>query len=147
MNFGGVVLLSGLVSDQSRCVVIRPTTHDDGRQRDVDGRVVAPHLLRRPPASAAVDRRHSGTDRLGGRLDADVVRPPRQPAGDRATELLAEAPTHSAVDEEVQRVAEQDDEVDEQVEQVAGAFVDQRLAGGVLNGHNAHADSHRELHK
>ena len=62
-------------------------------------------------------------------LDAEVVRPPWHPAGDRAAKLLTESPTHGTVDEEVERVAEQDDQVDEHVQQIARVVsdVDYRL--------------------
>ena len=78
-------------------------------------------------------------------LDADVVRPPRHPAGDRAPELLTEAPAHGAVDEEVERIAEQDDQVEEQVDQGAGVLLDQRRVGGVLDDHDAHRDAERKF--
>ena len=146
MNFNDVILVSVFVGDK-RWIVVTATSHDDAGQRNVDGRIVAAHLRRRAPVSATVERRGPSANRLRRHLDADVVRLPRHPAGNGTTELLPEPPAHGAVDEEVERVAKQDDKVEEEVEQIARVLGDDGDVGGVLNDHNAHADSEREFDK
>ena len=144
VNFGQVVVLSVCVSDQGWSV-IGATSHDDSRQRDVDARIVATRLRRCAPVSAAGERRRRGAAWLCRHQGADVVGPPHHPARDRPAELLSEAPAHGAVDEEVERVAEQDDEVEKEIGKVAGVLGDERFTGSVLDDHDAHADSHWKL--
>jgi len=66
-------------------------------------------------------------------------------SGEKSFERLAELTTHPAVDEEVDRVAEEDEEVDEERRQATLFRFHDKTVEGVFVDEGDHEDSQREL--